>query len=56
MAAITSNIRRRLFGDYLIADWKGDLISLPVDGDRDLANNQAGDDRPEDRLPSEIRP
>ncbi len=22
VAAITSNIRRRLFGDYLIADWK----------------------------------
>jgi mRNA-degrading endonuclease toxin of MazEF toxin-antitoxin module len=23
VAAITSNIRRRLFGDYLIAGWKG---------------------------------
>jgi mRNA-degrading endonuclease toxin of MazEF toxin-antitoxin module len=23
VAAITSNIRRRLFGDHLIADWKG---------------------------------
>lgn len=30
VAAITSNIRRRLFGDHLIADWKGRL-ALPAE-------------------------
>ncbi len=29
VAAITSNIRRRLFGDYLIADWKGAGLLFP---------------------------
>ncbi len=29
VAAITSNIRRRLFGDYLIADWKGARLLFP---------------------------
>ncbi len=28
-AAITINIRRRLFGDYLIADWKGAGLLFP---------------------------
>lgn len=29
VAAITSNIRRRLVGDHLIADWKGAGLLLP---------------------------
>jgi len=29
IAAITSNIRRRLFGDHLIADWKGAGLLFP---------------------------
>ncbi len=29
VAAITSNIRRRLFGDHLIADWKGSGLLFP---------------------------
>ncbi len=29
VAAITSNIRRRLFGDHLIADWKGAGLLFP---------------------------
>ncbi len=29
VAAITSNIRRRLFGDYLIAEWKGAGLLFP---------------------------
>jgi mRNA interferase MazF len=29
VAAITSNIRRRLFGDHLIADWKGARLLYP---------------------------
>ena len=29
VAAITSNMRRRLFGDYLIADWKGAGLLFP---------------------------
>jgi mRNA interferase MazF len=29
VAGITSNIRRRLFGDHLIADWQGAGLLLP---------------------------
>ncbi len=29
VTAITSNIRRRLFGDYLIADWKAAGLLFP---------------------------
>ena len=29
VAAITSNIRRRLFGDHVIADWKGAGLLFP---------------------------
>lgn len=29
IAAITSNIRRRLFGDHLIVDWKGAGLLFP---------------------------
>ena len=29
MAAVTSNVRRRLFGDYLIADWKEAGLLFP---------------------------
>lgn len=29
VAAITSNIRRRLFGDHLIADWRGAGLLFP---------------------------
>ena len=29
VAAITSNIRRRLFGDHLMADWKGAGLLFP---------------------------
>ncbi len=29
IAAITSNIRRRLFGDHLIADWEGAGLLFP---------------------------
>ncbi|MBI1960339.1 MAG: type II toxin-antitoxin system PemK/MazF family toxin [Candidatus Rokubacteria bacterium] len=29
VAAITSNVRRRLFGDHLIADWKGAGLLFP---------------------------
>ena len=29
VAAITSNLRRRLFGDHLIADWKGAGLLFP---------------------------
>jgi mRNA-degrading endonuclease toxin of MazEF toxin-antitoxin module len=29
IAAITSNVRRRLFGDYLIEDWKGAGLLFP---------------------------
>lgn len=29
VAAITSNVRRRFFGDYLIADWKGAGLLFP---------------------------
>ena len=29
VAAITSNIRRRLFGDHVIADWKGCGLLFP---------------------------
>ncbi len=29
VAAITSNIRRRLFGDHIIADWKGAGLLFP---------------------------
>ena len=29
VAAITSNIRRRLFGDHLIAEWKGAGLLFP---------------------------
>ena len=29
VAAITSNIRRRLFGDYLIAEWKAAGLLFP---------------------------
>ena len=29
IAAITSNIRRRLFGDHMIADWKGAGLLFP---------------------------
>ena len=29
VAAITSNIRRRLFGDHLIGDWKGAGLLFP---------------------------
>jgi len=29
IAAITSNIRRRFFGDHLIADWKGAGLLFP---------------------------
>ena len=29
VAAITSNIRRRLFGDHLIANWKGAGLLFP---------------------------
>jgi hypothetical protein len=29
VAAITSNIRRRLFGDHLIMDWKGAGLLFP---------------------------
>ena len=30
VAAITSNIRRRLFGDHLLADWKGAGLLFPT--------------------------
>ena len=29
VAAITSNVKRRLFGDHLIADWKGAGLLFP---------------------------
>src|SRR5206468_4332615 len=29
VAAITSNVERRLYGDYLIADWKGTGLLFP---------------------------
>ena len=29
VAAITSNVRRRLFGDHLIADWQGAGLLFP---------------------------
>jgi len=29
VAAVTSNVRRRLFGDHLIANWKGAGLLLP---------------------------
>jgi mRNA-degrading endonuclease toxin of MazEF toxin-antitoxin module len=29
VAAITSNVRRRLFGDSLVSDWKGAGLLLP---------------------------
>ena len=29
VAAITSNVRRRLFGDHLISDWKGAGLLFP---------------------------
>lgn len=29
VAAITSNVRRRLFGDHLVADWKGAGLLFP---------------------------
>ena len=29
VAAITSNVRRRLFGDHLIADWKSAGLLFP---------------------------
>ncbi len=29
MSAITSKVRRRLFGDHLIADWKGAGLLFP---------------------------
>jgi len=29
VAAITSNVRRRLFGDHLIGDWKGAGLLFP---------------------------
>ena len=29
VAAITSNTKRRLFGDYLLADWKGAGLLFP---------------------------
>ncbi len=29
MAAVTSNVRRRLFGDYLIANWKDAGLLFP---------------------------
>jgi len=29
VAAITSNVRRRLFGDHLLADWKGAGLLFP---------------------------
>lgn len=29
MAAITSNVKRRLFGDHLISDWKGAGLLFP---------------------------
>jgi mRNA interferase MazF len=29
VAAITSNVRRRFFGDHLIADWKGAGLLFP---------------------------
>ncbi len=29
VAAITSNVRRRLFGDHLIANWKGTGLLFP---------------------------
>jgi len=40
VAAITSNIRRRFFGDHLLADWKGAGLLYPslVTGNRHLSN------------------
>jgi mRNA interferase MazF len=32
VAAITSNVRRRLFGDHLIVDWKGAGLLFPSTG------------------------
>ena len=29
VAAITSNVRRRLFGDYVVADWTGAGLLFP---------------------------
>ena len=29
VAAVTSNIRRRLFGDYMMADWRGAGLLFP---------------------------
>jgi len=29
VAAITSNVRRRLFGDHLVADWRGAGLLFP---------------------------
>lgn len=29
VAAITSNVRRRLFGDHLVSDWKGAGLLFP---------------------------
>ena len=29
VAAITSNVRRRLFGDYIVADWAGAGLLFP---------------------------
>jgi mRNA-degrading endonuclease toxin of MazEF toxin-antitoxin module len=29
VAAITSNLRRRLFGDYIMADWRSSGLLLP---------------------------
>jgi mRNA-degrading endonuclease toxin of MazEF toxin-antitoxin module len=29
VAAVTSNIRRRLFGEYMVADWRGAGLLFP---------------------------
>ena len=39
VAAITSNTKRRLFGDYLLAGWQGPWAPLPVPGDRNLPHD-----------------
>ena len=49
VAAITSNIRRRRFGDHLINNWtlEGRRIAISFPSDWDLSDHQANNDRSE---------
>ena len=51
VAAVTSNVRRCLFGDYLIANWKEAGLLFPSVAQYE--NNQANNDREEARFDAE---